>query len=340
MAGTFLTNEQAKAYAEKFGAIRPNDAAAIRGAFISNSCKTKEGEFAGYSWLGTEYSDRRAGLLCTDGALDGRYPDRRNVSLVRAFPKSETLKSGASEVSPDGKTITDKTRAEFSEKLPEELQEAALQAVCNGSAKIASDMKKGFACGMNAKGKTERLAVYEWNGYLIQVHNAQPYDEHAHTLDGQKVVAGKDYVTYATFKEFNTLGDVLVDRYGIVPSPFDQNGKTDISQDPQIKNFVADYDNDMILLAKSLQRVQHQSMSVGNLFDQLLEGTIDEEALRAGLKNITKSASEREGATADDAAKLLEEIKQAASQYANKKSEQQRQNAFSNVDREIDNLSF
>jgi len=73
---------------------------------------------------------------------------------------------------------------------------------------------------------------------------------------------------------------------------------------------------------------------------------------RAGLKSITKAASEKEGATVGDAQNLTEEIKQAAANYSEKKAQLEKtkqedeerkaklKGAFADVDGEIDSLKL
>lgn len=97
---------------------------------------------------------------------------------------------------------------------------------------------------------------------------------------------------------------------------------------------------------KSAKLMAKLTNTVSGLFDQLLDGIIDEEGLRAGLKAITKQAQEKEGSTVEDAQNLAEEIKQVSTMYATKKAEREKKrredvnSAFTKVNNKIDQLKI
>ena len=92
--------------------------------------------------------------------------------------------------------------------------------------------------------------------------------------------------------------------------------------------------------------ILNKGQSADSLFDQLLNGTIDENGLQAGLNKLFDIAEQKEGATEQDAQNLLEEIKQAAARYEQKKAEQEQsaekkkavQGAFANARGELSSI--
>ena len=244
--------------------IRPDDTAVLDGAFLTDGTgeyKTEtEGLPAGRSWLGAEYSGRYAGVLDAGGGLGGRYPGRRDVSLVRAFLKSEIMKSGACEVRPHDKIsnlqiITDHARAKFTRLLPKEQQEAALSAINSGSLKKVMS----FTTSMDDKGNVTKTDIYRYNNLLVRKMTANLCTSDRNvSLDGIKIENGKEYVQFAEPAEFLTTDkdEYIVDRYGISSGPFDTNGKTDISQNPDIATFEQEFEKDSLQLGLELQRIR------------------------------------------------------------------------------------
>ena len=259
-----LTKEQVSGYARLEtmklinSQVRPDDTGLLDGAFICNDYYiTVDGIPSGSSWLASRCLASLAGILYTDGALAGAYSDDRYVSLVRALPKSDLLKSGSCEARPHEKEsnltiLTDYSRAKFTRILPESEQAAALAAINSGHLREVMP----FTHSMDDKGRPTKTQVYEYNGMLVRKVKANLYDNSRNgSLDGTRIKDGQEYVQFAEPGEFLTTDkdDVAIDRYGISCVPFDMNKKVDISQNPHIADWEQEYERDSLMLGTELQ---------------------------------------------------------------------------------------
>ena len=86
---------------------------------------------------------------------------------------------------------------------------------------------------------------------------------------------------------------------------------------------------------------ESEEKTVESLFKALLNNEIDEEALRNGLKEISKAEREKEGSSEETAKALETKITEQAKQFNEKLAEREKvSSAFDNVDKSIDDLKL
>ncbi len=85
----------------------------------------------------------------------------------------------------------------------------------------------------------------------------------------------------------------------------------------------------------------NEEKTVEGLFEALLNNEIDEETLRKGLKEISKTEREKEGASKETAKALETKIAREAKQFNKKLAEREKVgSAFDSVDKSIDDLKL